>query len=157
MSGECWDMCVWQVSLILILICLLWDTDWCFSTSEPFTYLFPRPSSTKCTGVCWRPRMPVFNCLLIDSAIAVGDNKLPPAWEKGGGRQVERVGVCGIHRVPNLCLHYSYIRHFYLCSKEQWRNAQWNGSNTDSLLVMVYLHRSVHIGCVWKDGVSVQR
>lgn len=73
---------VWGVLLISLLLCSLKDTDLCFSASEPFTYLFPRPNSTSCADGHRRPYMPVFNWLLIDSAMAVGDNKLPSAWRR---------------------------------------------------------------------------
>lgn len=83
---------LWGVLLISLLLCLLKDTDWCYSASEPFTYLFPRPNSTTCTGGHRRPYMPVFNWLLIDSAMSVGDNKLLPAWEREVADQLS-VGV----------------------------------------------------------------
>lgn len=64
--------------------------------------------------------MSVFNWLLIDSAMEEGDNKLPPAREKGVADKLSRGwGVGVIHRVSNLCLHYLYITHFYLCSKDR--------------------------------------
>lgn len=135
---ECWCVCVcicvgvWTVLLICLLLCLLKDIDWCYFSSEPFTYLFPWPNSTTCTGGHWRPCMPVFNWLLIDSAMALGDHKLPPVWK--GEMAGKSVDVSVLFWVSSMLLHYLYSSHFYLCSKDQWRNTWWNNCNTGSLL-----------------------
>lgn len=85
------------------------------TTPEPFTYLFPQPNSTTRTGGHGRPHLPVFNWLLIDSAMAAGDNKLPPAWQ---GEVADKlsigVGVDVIHRASNLSLHYLYISFLFM-------------------------------------------
>lgn len=139
----------WWVLLISLLLCLLKDTDWCYSTSEPFTYSFPWPNRTSRTGSHRRPYMPVFNWLLIDSALATGDNKLPPAWEGSDG-QVQSGGVRVLFSLSNIGLHYLYTPHFYLCSKNLWCNTWWNNGNTVSLVetvICIGQCTSIHGGC----------
>lgn len=47
-------------------------------SSEPFTCLFPHLNNAACTGGQLKPCIAVFNCPLIHSGMAVGDNKLQP-------------------------------------------------------------------------------
>jgi len=83
------------------------DTDWCYSTSDPFTYLFPRLNSTTCTGGHRRPYAPVFNWPLIDFVVAAGDNKLQPS-RKRGKQETSWVGRCQCYPDCRICARIIY-------------------------------------------------
>lgn len=98
--------------------------------------------------------MPIFNWLLIDSAIEVGDNKLPPAGEREVA-DILSVGVLFTECQICGCIIYTSLIFIYIAG---FGDAIHNETMAIQAppLDTVYLHRSVHIGSVWKDSLSVQ-
>lgn len=89
--------------------------------------------------------MPIFNCLLINCATEVGDNKLPSAWEREvAGTLSVGVSVLFTECQTGSCIIYTAVIFIYIAKIDDTIH------NGISLLEIVYLHRSVHIGSVWK-------
>lgn len=106
--GECW--------FIVVCVCMCGCVGYCYSSCEPFTYLFPRPNSTAYTGGLQRPYMSVFNWLLINSAKEAGDNKLPGARERelADKFSVGGCGVCQCYSLSVKSVFALFIHHSFL-------------------------------------------